>query len=70
MEKRAKKREVTVKKLFLSDQEAQFDAPVPGTMAERLGLMEELFRMGLSIGGQDDQPRLQRHVTRLTRGTS
>jgi hypothetical protein len=65
---RAEQRAMTVKLLRASDPDAQFDPPVPGTMAERLGMGRELTLMGVSLGGGDDQQRLQRHVTRLTGG--
>jgi hypothetical protein len=61
----APQRVVTVRKLSMSDPEAQFDQPVPGTMAERLDLMWELALTGISLGGGDDQQRLQRHVARF-----
>jgi hypothetical protein len=68
METESPKRVVTARLLNMSDPEAQFDPPMPGTMAERLGMVWELTLMGISIGGGDDQQRLQRHVTRLVGG--
>ena len=66
MEKRGVKRVVTVKKLRLSDLDAQFDKPVPGTMAERIGMVWPLTVELVSIGGRlDAERRLQRHVAVL-----
>ena len=65
MKTEPKERIITIRKLDMSDPEAQFDQPMQGTPGERLGIMWELIRMGISIGGGDDRQRLQRHVTRL-----
>lgn len=62
------KRTVTTKLLRMSDPEAQFDPPVPGTMAERIGLVWDLTAEMASLGGKlDAEQRLHRHVTRLLR---
>jgi hypothetical protein len=65
MEKETQRRVVTFRKLDMYSPEAQFDPPMPGTPGERLGMMWELIRMGISIGGGDDRQRLQRHVARF-----
>ena len=61
--------EITVKKLVLSDSEVRLDLPVPGTMAERIGMVWPLTLEIVSIGGRlDAERRLQRHVAVLARG--
>jgi len=61
--------EITVRKLVLSDSEVRFDLPVPGTMAERIGMVWPLTAEIVSIGGRlDAERRLQRHVAVLARG--
>lgn len=68
METGNRQRVVTVRKLHMSDPGAQFDQPVPGTMAERIGMIWELTVEIVSLGGKlDAEQRLQRHVTRLIR---
>ena len=61
--------EITVRKRVLSDSEVRFDRPVPGTMAERIGMVWPLTAEIVSIGGRlDAERRLQRHVAVLSRG--
>ena len=68
METKTPQRKITARLLRMSDPGAQFDEPVSGTMAERLGLVWELTLMTVSLEGKMDpnQP-MQRHVTRLIR---
>ena len=62
-------RTTTIRLLHMSDPEAQFDEPAPGTMAERLDMVWELTAELVSLGGKmDAEQRLQRHVTHLIRG--
>ena len=69
MNNEPKQRVVTLRKLRMDDPEVQFDQPVPGTPAERLGMVWELMVEALSIGGKwNAEQRLQRHVTHLVRG--
>ena len=64
-----KKRVVTLRRLRMSDPEAQFDPPVPGTMEARLEMVWPLTLEALALGGKGNaEQRLQRHVTRLIRG--
>jgi len=62
-------RNVTLKVMRMDDPETQYDPPVPGTMAERLGLVWELTAEIVSLGGKMDvEQRLSRHVTHFIRG--
>jgi hypothetical protein len=68
-EKTKQERNITLKVVRMDDPEAQYDPPVPGTMAERLGLVWELTAEIVSLGGKmDAEQRLSRHVTHFVRG--
>jgi hypothetical protein len=69
IEKTKQERTVTLKVMRMDDPEAQYDSPLSGTMAERLGLVWELTSEVVSLGGKmDAEQRLSRHVTHFVRG--
>ena len=71
MEKIKPERIVTLKVMRMDNQESQYDPPVSGTMAERLGMVWELTAEIVSLGGKlDAEQRLCRHVTHFIRGES